>query len=57
MSELKPCFLRQTFPRGGGGGGALLPDIGYTGMCRWKGCGFKAIYSAGTGSSNHRNMI
>ena len=43
--------------RGGGGGGrGVLPDIGYTGMCRWKGYGFQAIYS-GIRSSNHRELI
>ena len=32
------------------------PYIGYTGMCRWKGYGFQAIWS-GIGSSNHRKLI
>ena len=26
-------------------GGGVLPYIGYTGMCRWKGYGFQAIWS------------
>ena len=33
----------------GGGGGGVLPYIGYTDMCRWKGYGFQAIWS-GIGS-------
>ena len=37
-------------------GGGLLPHIGYTGMCRWKGYGFQAIYSV-IGSSNHRKLV
>ena len=27
------------------GGGGVLPYIGYTGMCRWRGYGFQAIWS------------
>ena len=34
----------------------ILPYIGYTGMCRWKGYGFQAIWS-GIGSSNHRKLV
>ena len=37
-------------------GGGVLPYIGYTGMCCWKGCGFQAIYS-GIETSNHRKLI
>ena len=54
------CFL-SGFPRGG-----VLPYIGYTGMCRWGGYGFQAIWSGkgygfqtiwpGKGSSNHRKL-
>ena len=50
-----------------GGGGRLLPYIGYTGMCHWKGYGFQAIWSgkgygfqaiwSGIGSSNHRKLV
>ena len=29
----------------GGGGGGLLPYIGYLGMCRCEGYGFQAVYS------------
>ena len=38
------------------GAPGVLQYIGYTGMCRWKGYGFQAIYS-GIGSSNHRKMV
>ena len=31
-------------PRGGGGGG-VLPYMGYKGMCRCEGYGFQAVYS------------
>ena len=34
----------------------VLPYIGYTGICRWKGYGFQAIYS-GIGSTNHRKLV
>ena len=34
----------------------ILPYIGYTGICRWKGYGFKAIWS-GIGSSNHKKLV
>ena len=37
------------------GGGGVLPYIGYTGIYRWKGYGFQAIYS-GIESSNHRKV-
>ena len=37
-------------------GGEVLLYIGYTGMCRWKGYGFQAIYS-GTGSSNYGKVV
>ena len=43
-------------PRALVGEGGELPSIGNTGMCRWKGCGFQAIYS-GIGSSNHRKLV
>ena len=29
----------------GGGGGGALPDMGYIGMCRCEGYGFRAVYS------------
>ena len=29
----------------GEGGGGLLPNMGYTGMCRCEGYGFQAVYS------------
>ena len=35
---------------GGGGRRGVLPYIGYTGMCHWRGYGFQAIWS-GIGSS------
>ena len=28
-----------------GGGGGVLPDMGYIGMCRCEGYGFQAVYS------------
>ena len=31
-------------PRGGGGGG-VLPYMGYIGICRCEGYGFQAVYS------------
>ena len=34
----------------------VLPYIGYTSMCRWKGYGFQGIWS-GIGSSNHRKLV
>ena len=37
-------------------GGGVVPYIGYTGMYRWKGYGFQAIWS-GIGSSNHRKLV
>ena len=27
-----------------GGGGGLLPYMGYIGMCRCEGCGFQVVY-------------
>ena len=52
-------------PSGGGGGGqGVLPYIGNTDMCCWRGYGFQAIWSgkeygfqviwSGIGSSNHK---
>ena len=35
------CSLRN-----GGGGGGLLPSMGYIGMCRCEGYGFQAVYSS-----------
>ena len=32
-------------PRSGGGGGGVLPYMGYIGMCRCEGYGFQAVYS------------
>ena len=29
----------------GGGGGGVLPHMGYIGMCRCEGYGFQAVYS------------
>ena len=40
----------------GPGGRGVLPYIGYTGMCRWRGYGFQVIWS-GIGSSNHRKLV
>ena len=37
-------------------GGGVLPYIGYTGMYRWKGYSFQAIWS-GIGSSNRRKLV
>ena len=34
----------ESVARGGGGGG-VLPCMGYTGMCRCEGYGFQAVYS------------
>ena len=36
--------------------GEVLPYIGYTGMCHWKGYGFQAIWS-GIGSSKHKPFV
>ena len=49
------CCLKKGIQHSGGGG-ELLPYIGYTGTCRWEGYGFQAIYS-GIGSSNHRKFV
>ena len=48
-------------------GGGILPYIGYTGMCRWRGYGFQAIWPgkgydfqaiwSGIGSSNRRKWV
>ena len=39
-----PCetALKSWFWPGGGGG--VLPYLGYIGMCRWEGYGFQAVY-------------
>ena len=37
ISDLKPVV--------GGGGGRVLPYMGYIGMCRCEGYGFQAVYS------------
>ena len=37
-----PIHLRS---RPGGGGGGVLPYMGYIGMCRCEGYGFQAVYS------------
>ena len=46
--SLEPPRERQSvtgnIPRGGGGG--ILPFMGYIGMCRCEGCGFQAVYSS-----------
>ena len=34
------------FPGGPGGGGGVLPYMGYIGMCRCEGNGFQAVYSS-----------
>ena len=51
FQELEPEQWRFC-DTGVGWGGGVLPYICYTGMCRWKGYGFRAIYS-GIESSNH----
>ena len=33
------------FSTRGGGGGGVLPYMGYIGMCRCEGYGFQAVYS------------
>ena len=38
-----PNFIRCCFTPGGGGG--VLPYVGYIGMCRCEGYGFQAVYS------------
>ena len=50
----KKSFASPRAPRGGGG---VIPNIGYTGMCHWKGYGFQAIWSDGLGSRNHRKLV
>ena len=58
LSNLIGCFQ----PRG------VLPYIGYTGICHWRGYGFQAIWSgkgyngfqaiwSGIGSSNNRKLV
>ena len=42
--------------RPGEGGGVLPYNIGSTGMCRWRGYDFQAIWS-GIGSNNHRKVV
>ena len=39
-SVKQPKDVVQFYPTPPGGGG-VLPYIGYTGMCRWRGYGFK----------------
>ena len=41
-----PKLLLGLFP-----GGGVLPYIGYTAMCRWKGYGFQAFWSHTSGSN------
>ena len=36
----------RLIPWVGGGGGGLLPYMGYIGMCRCEGHGFQAVYSS-----------
>ena len=40
----------------GEGGGEVLPDMGYIGMCRCEGYGFQAVYS-GIGYINQRVWV
>ena len=40
MARLDICFLQRFYP---GGGGGVLPDLGYIGMCGPKRYGFSAI--------------
>ena len=40
---LKRCLQDKIHARGGGGG--VLPYMGYIGMCRCEGYGFQAVYS------------
>ena len=40
-----------TRPGAGGGGGVVLPYMGYVGMCRCEGYGFQVVYS-GIGYKN-----
>ena len=47
-----PQFVETKLYSGGGG---ILAYIGYTGMYRWKGYSFQAIYSR-IRSSNHRKL-
>ena len=43
-------------PSGWGGGGGVLPYMGYIGMCRCEGYGFQAFYS-GIGYINQRVWV
>ena len=45
--------LPRTLSSGPGGGGGVLPYMGYIGMCRCEGYGFQAVYS-GIGYINQR---
>ena len=47
-------LLRYLYLGLGGGGG--YSHVLATGMCRWRGYGFQAIWS-GIGSSNHRKLV
>ena len=49
-------FVESKRPGGLSPGGGIRPYIGYSGVCRWKGYGFQAIYS-GIRPSNHRTLI
>ena len=37
--------LHRTRYQPGGGGGGVLPHMGYIGMCRGEGYGFQAVYA------------
>ena len=41
VSLIEDCCKKDTLPRGGGGG--VLPYMGYIGMCGPKGYGFSAV--------------
>ena len=47
-------FFSQKECVSGRGEGFRLPYIDHTGICRWEGYSFQAIYS---GSSNHRKLV
>ena len=53
---LTTCFISLTLYMYTREGGGILPYIGYSGMCHWKGYGFQAKWS-GIGSSNHRKLV
>ena len=38
-------LLERSILTPGGGGGGVLPYMGYIGMCRCEGYGFQAVYS------------